>query len=158
MIIVSNGHETLEKYLINWNENKADAEKRNYDFSKDFFDFFRAINTCMLGDFNAWVHYAAKRYYALLGDGTTGAGSSGSITKRGYIMAHFAKFVTGMTRIDIDFGATPLEGSAFLSQTGDTVVAVVANASLAELAGCVRSHSVRRPRHYHHHVRRHYAS
>ena len=99
MIIVSNGHETLEKYLINWNENKADAEKRNYDFSKDFFDFFRAINTCMLGDFNAWVHYAAKRYYALLGDGTTGAGSSGSITKRGYIMAHFAKFVLGITTI-----------------------------------------------------------
>ena len=32
-----------------------------------------------------------------------------------------------MTRIDIDFGATPLEGSAYLSQTGDTVVAVVAN-------------------------------
>ena len=119
----------MTEYLINWNENKADAEKRNYDFSKDFFDFFRAINTCMLGDFNAWVHYAAKRYYALLGDGTTGAGSSGSITKRGYIMAHFAKYVTGMTRIDIDFGATSLEGSAYLSQTGDTVVAVVANAT-----------------------------
>ena len=117
----------MTEYLINWNENKPDAEKRNFDFSKDFFDFFRAINTCMAGDFNAWIHYAAKRYYAMLGDGTTGAGSSGTITKRGYIMAHFAKYVTGMTRIDIDFGATPLEGSASLSQTGDTVVAVVAN-------------------------------
>ena len=117
----------MTEYLINWNENKPDAEKRNFDFSKDFFDFFRAINTCMAGDFNAWIHYAAKRYYAMLGDGTTGAGSSGTITKRGYIMAHFAKYVTGMTRIDIDFGATPLEGSAYLSQTGDTVVAVVAN-------------------------------
>ncbi len=117
----------MTEYLINWNENKPDAEKRNFDFSKDFFDFFRAINTCMAGDFNAWIHYAAKRYYAMLGDGTTGAGSSGTVTKRGYIMAHFAKYVTGMTRIDIDFGATPLEGSAYLSQTGDTVVAVVAN-------------------------------
>ena len=117
----------MTEYLINWNENKSDAEKRNFDFSKDFFDFFRAINTCMVGDFNAWIHYAAKRYYAMLGDGTTGAGSSGTVTKRGYVMAHFAKFVTGMTRIDIDFGATPLEGSAYLSQTGDTVVAVVAN-------------------------------
>ena len=117
----------MTEYLINWNE--AENNTRNFDFSKDFFNFFRAINTCMLGDFNAWIHYAAKRYYGMLGDGQRGAGSSGTVTKRGYIMAHFAKFVTGMTRIDVDFGATPLEGSAYLSQTGDTVVAVVANAS-----------------------------
>jgi glucuronoarabinoxylan endo-1,4-beta-xylanase len=119
----------MTEYLINWNEGKSDAQKRDFDFKKDFFDFFRAINTCMLGDFNAWVHYAAKRYYGLLGDGTTGAGKSGEVTKRGYIMAHFAQFVTGMTRIDIDFGKTKLEGSAYLSVTGDSVAAVMANAT-----------------------------
>jgi glucuronoarabinoxylan endo-1,4-beta-xylanase len=124
----------MTEYLINWNEGKSDAQKRDFDFSKDFFDFFRAINTCMLGDFNAWIHYAAKRYYGLLGDGTTGAGKSGEVTKRGYIMTHFAKFVTGMTRIDIDFGKTKLEGSAYLSVTGDTVVAVIANATNDEIA------------------------
>ena len=113
----------MTEYLINWNE--IENTTRNFDFTKDFFNFFRAINTCMLGDFNAWIHYAAKRYYGLLGDGTNGAGSSGSITKRGYIMAHFAKFATGMTRIDADLGG--MEGSAYLSQTGDTVVAVMVN-------------------------------
>ena len=123
----------MTEYLINWNEGKSDPEKRDFDFSKDFFDFFRAINVCMMGDFNAWIHYAAKRYYAMLGDGTTGAGSSGTVTKRGYIMAHFAKYVTGMTRIDIDFGTSSLEGSAYLSASGDTVVAVMANASEGEV-------------------------
>ena len=113
----------MTEYLINWNE--IENTTRNFDFTKDFFNFFRAINTCMLGDFNAWIHYAAKRYYGLLGDGTNGAGSSGAITKRGYIMAHFAKFATGMTRINADLGG--MEGSAYLSQTGDTVVAVMAN-------------------------------
>ena len=117
----------MTEYLINWNE--VEGNTRDFDFSKDFFNFFRAINTCMLGDFNAWVHYTAKRYYGILGDGTKGAGSSGAFTKRGNIMTHFAKFVTGMTRVDIDFGTTGLEGSAYLSVTGDTVVAVVANAS-----------------------------
>ena len=116
----------MTEYLINWNE--VENTTRNYDFTKDFFNFFRAINTCMLGDFNAWIHYAAKRYYGMMGDGTQGAGSSGVITKRGYIMAHFAKFVTGMTRIDATFGAN-LEGSAYLSQSGDTLVAVMANAT-----------------------------
>ena len=116
----------MTEYLINWNE--IEGNTRDFDFSKDFFNFFRAINTCMLGDFNAWVHYAAKRFYGMMGDGQRGT-SSGTITKRGYIMAHFAKFVTGMTRVDIDFGETGLEGSAYLSVTGDTVVAVVANAT-----------------------------
>ena len=115
----------MTEYLINWNETEGNT--RNFDFSKDFFNFFRAINTCMLGDFNAWIHYAAKRYYAMMGDGQRGAGSSGVITKRGYVMAHFAKFVTGMTRIDASFNGASLEGSAYLSQTGDTAVAVVAN-------------------------------
>ena len=116
----------MTEYLINWNE--AENNTRNFDFTKDFFNFFRAINTCMLGDFNAWIHYAAKRYYAMMGDGQRGAGNSGTITKRGYIMAHFAKFVTGMTRIDASLPGA-LEGSAYLSQTGDTLVAVMANAT-----------------------------
>lgn len=120
----------MTEYLINWNENQP--SNRNFDFSKDFFDFFRAINVCMLGDFNAWVHYAAKRYYGLLGDGQMGT-TSGVVTKRGYIMAHFARFVTGMTRVDASFGGG-LEGSAYLSLTGDTVIAVMANSSDASVS------------------------
>ena len=116
----------MTEYLINWNE--VENNTRNFDFSKDFFNFFRAINTCMLGDFNAWIHYAAKRYYGMMGDGQRGAGSSGTITKRGYVMAHFAKFVTGMNRINATFGGG-IEGSAYLSQSGDTAVVVVANTS-----------------------------
>ena len=115
----------MTEYLINWNE--IEGNTRNYEFSKDFFNFFTAINTCMLGDFNAWVHYAAKRYYGMMGDGQRGT-SNGAITKRGYIMAHFAKFVTGMTRIDATFGGG-LEGSAYVSDEGDKVAVVLSNAS-----------------------------
>ena len=120
----------MTEYLINWNE--IENNTRNYDFSKDFFNFFTAINTCMLGDFNAWIHYAAKRYYAMMGDGQRST-SSGSITKRGYIMAHFARFVTGMTRIDATWSGSSLESSAYLSVTGDTVVAVMSNSGDEEV-------------------------
>ncbi|MBO4451888.1 MAG: hypothetical protein J5770_05655 [Bacteroidaceae bacterium] len=117
----------MTEYLINWNE--IENNERNFDFTKDFFNFYRAINTCMLGDFNAWIHYAAKRYYAMMGDGQRGAGSSGTITKRGYIMAHFAKFVTGMTRIEGTFTDGGMEGTYYQSASGDTIVAVLANNS-----------------------------
>ena len=116
----------MTEYLINWNENSP--SNRNFDYEKDVFNFFRAINTCMLGDFNAWIHYAAKRYYAMLGDGQCGTSSS-VVTKRGYVMAHFARFIKGMTRIDATFSGSSIEGSAYLSQSGDTAVVVVANES-----------------------------
>ena len=115
----------MTEYLINWNE--IENNTRSFDFSKDFFNFFTAINTCMVGDFNAWIHYAAKRYYGMLGDGQRGT-TSGVVTKRGYIMAHFARFITGMTRIDATFGEN-LEGSAYLSVTGDSVVVLISNPS-----------------------------
>ena len=117
----------MTEYLINWNENAS--SNRNFNYDKDVFDFARSINTCMLNDFNAWIHYAAKRYYAMLGDGTMGTQSS-VVTKRGYVMAHFAKYATGLTRVDAvwnDDAAQPLEGSAYLSDGGDTLVAVVFN-------------------------------
>lgn len=114
----------MTEYLINWNENKQTT--RNFDFSTDFFDFFNAINICMLGNFNAWIHYSAKRFYGLLGDGQYGT-SNGTVTKRGFVMAHFSRFIKGMTRIDATFSGGSFEGSAYLSVTGDTTVVVLAN-------------------------------
>lgn len=114
----------MTEYLINWNEGSNTT--RNFDFSKDFFNFFTAINTCMTGDFNAWIHYAAKRFYGMLGDGQYGT-TNGTVTKRGYVMAHFARFVTGMTRIDATWNGGSMENSAYISQTGDTAVIVIAN-------------------------------
>ena len=119
----------MTEYLINWNENQS--SNRNFDWNKDVFNFAQSINTCMLNDFNAWIHYAAKRYYGMLGDGTNGT-STGVVTKRGYVMAHFARYVTGMTRVEAvwnDEAAQSLEGSAYLSETGDTVAVVIFNAS-----------------------------
>lgn len=118
----------MTEYLINWNEGSNTT--RNFDFNQDFFNFFTAINTCMLGDFNAWIHYAAKRFYGMLGDGQYGT-TNGTVTKRGYVMAHFARFATGMTRIDATWNGSSMEGSAYISQTGDTAVLVIANPGYA---------------------------
>lgn len=117
------------EYLINWNAN-ASVAARNFDWSIDAFDFAGAINICMLSDVNAWVHYASKRYYGMLGDGEYGTRNR-VITKRGYILSHYAKYVTGTTRItdawSDDSGI--LDGSSYLSVTGDSIIVVVINPS-----------------------------
>lgn len=120
----------MTEFLINWNANKAEAESRDFNWSTDAFDFAEAVNTCMLSEVNAWIHYASKRYYGMMGDGTRGF-ASGAITKRGYILSQFAKFVTGKTRVQHSWNdeSARLSGSSYISASGDSVVVVVINSS-----------------------------
>jgi glucuronoarabinoxylan endo-1,4-beta-xylanase len=116
----------MTEYLINWNESGA---SRNFDWN-DAFTFAASVNNAMLANVNAWIHYAAKRFYGLMGDGQFGT-TEGVITKRGRIFSHYAKYVTGSTRIQHAFNdnTASLTGSAYLSQTGDSVFVVVMNPS-----------------------------
>lgn len=116
----------MTEYLINWNADENTT--RNFSWSKDAFSFADKLNTAMMGNVNAWIHYASKRFYGLLGDGTNGT-TTGVITKRGYILSHFAKYTTGSTRIDNAWtdATSKLYGSSYLSATGDSVIVMVIN-------------------------------
>ncbi len=118
----------MTENLINWNAGLETP--RNYSWELDAFDFSKSVNTAMLSNVSAWIHYASKRYYAMMGDGTNGT-TAGAITKRGYILSHYAKYTTGTTRIEAQWKdeSNMLEGSSFLSVSGDTVVLQVINPS-----------------------------
>jgi len=117
----------MTEYLINWNQHGV---SRNFTWGTDAFDFAIKVNEAMLANINAWVHYASKRYYALMGDGTFGTPLS-AISKRGYLLAHFARYVTGCTRTQSTWSDNSgvLQGSSYLSATGDSVVVMVINNS-----------------------------
>ena len=118
----------MTEYLINWNANQTTT--RNFNWSIDAFDFAGKLNDAMGANVNAWVHYATKRYYGPMGDGTYGT-TNGVITKRGYILSHYAKFTTGSTRINNVFSdeSKALNGSSYLSSTGDSLILMVINTS-----------------------------
>jgi len=117
------------EYLINWNSNTS-VPARDFSWAIDGFTFARSINNAMLGNINAWVHYAAKRYYGMMGDGTNGT-VAGQMTKRGYILSQFAKTTTGKRRIDAKWEVSngTLEGSSYISQDGNQITLVVINSS-----------------------------
>jgi len=117
----------MTEYLINWNEGTI---ARNFNWTSDAFTFANAVNNALLSNVNAWVHYATKRFYSLIGDGQYGT-TSGVITKRGRILSHYAKYVTGSTRVQHTFtdNTAALSGSAYLSVTGDSVFVMVINPS-----------------------------
>jgi glucuronoarabinoxylan endo-1,4-beta-xylanase len=127
--LVEKGKEIWQtEYLINWNGSSSAG--RDFKWSIDAFDFAKAINLCMLSNINAWIHYAAKRYYGMLGDGANGT-QNGVVTKRGYVLGHYSKYVTGATRIEDvrNDAANNLGGSSYLSVTGDSIIVVVINPS-----------------------------
>lgn len=116
------------EYLINWNS--GSQTPRDFNWNLDAFNFASSINNAMLGNISAWIHYASKRYYGLMGDGTYGT-PTGVMSKRGYILSHYAKYTTGKTRIDAkwDDKTGALQGSSYISADGNQVVLMVINSS-----------------------------
>jgi glucuronoarabinoxylan endo-1,4-beta-xylanase len=117
----------MTEYLINWN---SGGVTRDFDWNIDAFSFAKSVNDAMLGNVNAWIHYAAKRYYGLMGDGTNGIPAS-AITKRGYILSQYAKYTTGTTRIESkwDDAAAQLNGSSYINDAGDKIILTIINPS-----------------------------
>ncbi len=114
------------EYLINWNSS-SNPTPRDFDWNTDGFSFAKSVNDALLGNINAWIHYATKRFYGLMGDGTNGS-VDGEITKRGYVLQQLAKNVTGKTRINAiwtDEGL--LKGSSYTSDDGNKIVLFVYN-------------------------------
>ncbi|AOZ99819.1 thrombospondin type 3 repeat-containing protein [Flavobacterium commune] len=114
------------EYLINWNSSSG-TTPRDFDWNTDGFSFAKSVNDALLGNINAWIHYATKRFYGLMGDGTNGS-VDGEITKRGYVLQQLAKNVTGKTRINAiwtDEGF--LKGSSYISEDGNKIVLFVYN-------------------------------
>lgn len=117
----------MTEFLINWN---SDGGSRDFNWSIDGFSFANAVNQALLSNVNAWIHYATKRYYGPLGDGMFGS-TAGVMTKRGSILSHYAKYVTGYTRIQNSWNdnTSELRGSSYLSETGDKIVVQIINPS-----------------------------
>jgi len=119
----------MTEYLLNWNSD-ATVPARNFDWQEDAFSFATSLNTALLANVNAWIYYSAKRFYSLIGDGTEGT-VNGVMTKRGYILSQYAKNTIGSTRIKTEWkdDSNVLQGSSFISQTGDSVIVMVINSS-----------------------------
>nr|WP_294923701.1 T9SS type A sorting domain-containing protein [uncultured Flavobacterium sp.] len=117
----------MTEYLINWN---SAGTVRDFNWGIDAFSFANSVNDAMLGNVNAWIHYATKRYYALMGDGTNGT-VAGEITKRGHILSQYSKFTTGTTRIESTWSdaSAQLKGSSYINDAGDKIVLTVINPS-----------------------------
>lgn len=117
----------MTEFLIN---ERQQNEGKNINWNDDGFLFARSINDAMLANMSAWVHYSLKRYYGCIGDGQYGT-TNNAITKRGYILSQYAKYVSNSTRVrhSLNDASGLLSSSAYISQTGDSTIVMVLNPS-----------------------------
>ena len=81
------------------------------------------------GRFSAYVYYNMINH--MFGDGK-GGGNASELSTFAYVLGHYARYATGMTRIKSSFsdkGKTPVNGSAYVSENGDTLSLFVLNRS-----------------------------
>ncbi len=117
----------MTEYLIN---ERQQNNNQNINWKDDGFLFARSVNDAMLANMSAWVHYSLKRYYGVYGDGQYGT-TNNAITKRGYILSQYAKYVSGSTRVRhvLDDESGKLTASAYQSVTGDSIIVMLLNPS-----------------------------
>lgn len=117
----------MTEFLIN---ERQENDKLNINWKDDGFLFARSINDAMLANMSAWVHYSLKRYYGCIGDGNYGT-TNNQITKRGYVLSQYAKYVSGTTRIAhaLTDASGKLTSSAYISSSDDSVVVMIINPS-----------------------------
>jgi len=77
------------------------------------------ITSCMKVNFNAYIWWYIRRFYGLIDE-------DGNITKRGYIVSHFSKFIRpGATRVQATLAsASNVDATAYKTDTSLVVVVV----------------------------------
>lgn len=91
----------MTEHSINESHKEASDPERNWDWEPSLDMFAKEIHDCMEVDMNAYVYWYLKRYYGMVADEDSRCNeAAGEVTKRGYIMAHYAKYATGRDRIE----------------------------------------------------------
>lgn len=88
----------------------------------------KEIHMCMEGYCSAYVYWYLKRFYGLMGDNDERCPvGEGEVTKNGYIMAHYAQYATGTTRIKATTNHTGICATAYINATNNEITLVILN-------------------------------
>jgi len=98
-----------------------------------------SINNCMNANMSAYVWWYIVRYYGPIADGTYA--NKGDVTKKGYVMSQFARFIRpGFYRVESSV-APPLSNvdvTAYKDPTSPKVVIIAINSSSAQTENVFR--------------------
>jgi glucuronoarabinoxylan endo-1,4-beta-xylanase len=82
----------------------------------------------MEGYCSAYIYWYLKRFYGMIGDNDERSPvGPGEIAKNGYILSHYAKYASNMTRIKIDANNPDLMATAYINPDESVITVVLLN-------------------------------
>lgn len=119
----------MTEHLFNDGENSDDSSK--WEFQKWQYclnHLGKEIHMCMEGYCSAYIYWYLKRFYGLMGDTDKRSPvKEGEITKNGYIMAHYAQYATGTTRIKAVTDNVGICATAYVNKTNNEMTVILLN-------------------------------
>jgi O-glycosyl hydrolase len=114
-----------EMWMTEWNKNSGSASSYPNDSTWNYvWLFLNDVDmTIRQRSDNAYIWWALKRFYSMIGDGQYGT-TEGDILPRGYALSHYAKFAKEKWRIGVDVEGELGDGSTinFNSSASNTNV------------------------------------
>ncbi len=97
----------------------------------------KEIHDCMVANFNAYLWWYIRRFYGPILD-------NGNISRRGYVMSHYAKFVRpGFTRVDATTSSAPsVFATAYKNDSNVVIVAGNRRSSSVDMEFVLQNDSV----------------
>ena len=90
----------MTEHLFNETNKTPSDPEINWTWKPSLDMVAKEIHDCMAANLNAYVYWYLKSYYGMVADADSKSlVAEGEVTKRGYIMGHFAKYATGRNRI-----------------------------------------------------------
>ncbi|MDR2576056.1 MAG: hypothetical protein LBC52_06400 [Treponema sp.] len=110
----------MEVWMTEHNINSANAIAYPNDSTWNY--IWRYMNdidlVIRLNNENAFIWWASKRFYSMIGDGQFGT-REGVVLPRGWGLSHYAKYTTGMNRIGVDVSGTLADKSTNIGLIND---------------------------------------
>ena len=127
----------MTEHLFNDGETSENPDEWEFqDWTYCLNHLGKEIHMCMEGYCSAYVYWYLKRFYGLMGDNDQRSPvAEGEIAKNGYIMAHYAQYATGMTRINAGTDNADVYATAYINEAGNEVTVVLLN--LGKSTQCV---------------------
>lgn len=118
----------MTEHLFNDGQNSTNSSDWDWQWKPSLEKVAKEIHDCMEANFNAYVWWYLKRFYSMVGENDDKGRSpvaNGEISKRGYILGHYAKYATGRTRIQsIAQAGSGILATAYLGEKEMTVVLI----------------------------------
>jgi len=127
----------MTEHLFNDGEKESNpALWQFHDWSYNLETLAQEIHMCMEGYCSAYLYWYLKRFYGMIGDNDArSAVPPGEVLKNGYILSHYAKYASNMTRIKVDVGDPAVKATAYINKEETEINLVLLNMKRVDWLG-----------------------